>query len=671
MRKPTPLSTKRLIQVLSIPVIIGLLALLGHVPSGQAAPASHAPNGLQDFERWFGSQHSHTNMDGDDGATGSTAATAFAYASQLPHLQYYIVTPHLHQARSGGETLWSDATYQTMRTSAISATSANFVALVGQEVGTISTGGHWNLYNASHLIDTAHTDGDWSDADNYYTHIAELGAGGETIAAQFNHPQIGDFGARYDAAAAPYFGTVAVSSGPAFATAADFSSDGSNSGYPTRWAELLNLGWKVSPAADQDNHENTWGAATSEYTVIVRAKDTPLTAANVVDGLNDHMTYMSEDPNMAIGFVANGWSMGQTIGGSSNVAFTIWWNNPSATIYNNNLSLAVPETAADVIKSIRIYKNTFSSSAASTVPNVVSGTWQITLTASAGDWFVVRFQDTYSLSPARSTTHDYTYSAPVWYDPVNADAPLTIGDAIPTPTPTMPTSPLSTPTQTPSATATSTATATATPTATATDVPTQVPSATATTTTTATATPTTTETATPTAAPTDTPTPTPTMPTSPINTPTQVASDTATPTATATSTPTPTPTAPTSPISTPTQVPTDTATPTATATSSPTSTPTNTPSPTSTATSTPTATATNTPTSTPTDTPTPTNTPSPTATKTPTPTNTPTRTPTATSTPTATATATRTPTPTATVAPTQSPHAADFFIYLPLVMRGN
>ena len=536
---------------ISILLLIALLWSLVGASVGQAAPVgqttiAYTPTGLQDYARWFGSQHSHTNMDGDDGYAGATAADAFAYAKNVSTLDYFIITPHVHQARSGGETLWSDATYQTMRASAISATTSNFVAFVGQEISTISSGGHWNLYNADHLIDTAHIGGDWNDDDDYYDHVAELGTAGELIAAQFNHPQIGDFGARYDAGAAPYFGTMAVSSGPAFAAAADFSADGSNSGYPTRWGELLNLGWKVSPAADQDNHENTWGAATSEYTVIVRPKDTALNAANVIGGLRDHMTYATEDPNMQIGFIANGWSMGQTIGGSSNVAFTVWWNNSSETIRNTNTGYTVTETANDVIKSIRVYKNTFSSSAASTTPNAVSGTWQITLTATAGDWFVVRFQDTYSLSPARSTTHDYTYSAPVWYDPTHADVPLTIGDDTPTATPTPPTSPLDTPTATNTATATATATPTATGTATATQTPT----------------------------PTDTTTPAPTATTfvSPIDTPIPSPSATETlpptPTDTPTNTPTPTPT------NTPTPTPTNTPTPTATATATPSLTPT-------------------------------------------------------------------------------------------------
>src|SRR5574340_386629 len=176
---------------------------LAQFPSARAAGS--IPAGLQDYERWFGSQHAHTNMDADDGATGSTAAQAFAYAKNVPLLQYYIITPHIHQSRSGTATLYSDATYNTIRASATSATTANFIAIAGQEISTISSGGHWNLFNANALIGTDHPDGDWNDADDYYDHVAGLAAAGEDIAAQFNHPTTGDFGNRYDANAAPSF----------------------------------------------------------------------------------------------------------------------------------------------------------------------------------------------------------------------------------------------------------------------------------------------------------------------------------------------------------------------------------------------------------------------------------------------------------------------------------
>ncbi len=422
---------------------------LASVPS-PARAAGTLPTGLQDYERWFGSQHSHVNVEGDDGASGSTAAQAFAYAAKLPHLQYFIVTPHLHQNRTGSATLYTESAYDTIRAQAVSATTANFVALAGVEVSTISSGGHWNLYNANDLVDTAHPDGDWNDSNDYYDHVAALGTAGESVAVQFNHPSSGDFGARYDAAAAPYVGAFTVSSGPAYSAQQDFTDDGGNGG-ESLWPTYLNMGWKISPSADQDNHNATWGASSTEYTVIVRPRGTTLNQANVMQGLRDHMTYATEDANMQIGFIANGWSMGQTIGGNANVAFTIWWNNPSATIYNNNNGVAKTETSGDAVKNIWIYKNNLSTAVASYQPNAASGTWTINVAASAGDWFIVKFQDSSSLSTGRS--QDLTWSAPVWYNPASPDVQLTVdggsGTVVPTATSTGPTATAPAPTNTP------------------------------------------------------------------------------------------------------------------------------------------------------------------------------------------------------------------------------
>lgn len=402
----------------------------GPVQIARAQTTGVTPTGLQDYERWVGSLHSHVGMDGDDGVDGSTAAQAFAYARNLPHLQYFAVSPHLHASRSGDATLWYENTYDTLRAQAAGATTADFVAMAGVEVGTISKGGHWNLFNAQDLVGQDHPDGDWNDADDYYDHLAGLGAARELVAAQFNHPNTTDFGNRYDANAAPYVGTLAVSSGPAFSAATDFGDSGSN--YESVWAHFLSLGWKLAPAADQDNHNATWGASSSEYTVIVRPKGTALTPANVVQGLREHMTYATEDANLQLGFIANGWSMGQTIGGSPNVAFVVWWNNPSATIYNLNNNTARAEAASDAIQNIWLYKNGFSTPVASYQPRTVSGAWAVTVTATAGDWFVVKFQDSSTLATTGRTT-DLAWSAPVWYDPAHADVPLTVNGAAPVP----------------------------------------------------------------------------------------------------------------------------------------------------------------------------------------------------------------------------------------------
>src|SRR5574340_523711 len=105
-------------------VFITVLSMLpfGHLSTVQAA--GRIPAGLQDYEIWFGSQHTHIGMDGDDGASGSTATTAFNYAKNLPFLNYYIVTPHVHAGRTVGDTtLYSDATYNTIRSQADNATT--------------------------------------------------------------------------------------------------------------------------------------------------------------------------------------------------------------------------------------------------------------------------------------------------------------------------------------------------------------------------------------------------------------------------------------------------------------------------------------------------------------------------------------------------------------------
>lgn len=405
-----------------------LLAMILTQFSPAATQSHHSgtvpPTNLYDYEYWFGNQHSHINQDGDDGATGSTAEQAFAYAKNLPHLQYFAVTPHLHASRSGSATLWYESTYDAIRASAVAATTDDFVALVGVEVGTISKGGHWNLYNAQDLVGQDHPDGDWDDTDDYYEHTIGLAAAGETIAVQYNHPNNTDFGNRYDPNAASYVGALAVSSGNAFSTVEDFSDSGSN--YESEWAHFLNLGWKLAPSADQDNHNATWGASSTEYTVIFQPGGTLLNPTNVVRGIQSHSSYATEDPNMHIGFTANGWSMGQTISGSTDVAFVIWWDNPSETLYNLNNAITNTEPGNDVIQNIWIYQNGFSSAVAITTPNTIAGTWQVTVTATAGDWFVVKFQDTQSLATKRSTTKDYTWSAPVWYDPTHADVPLTV-----------------------------------------------------------------------------------------------------------------------------------------------------------------------------------------------------------------------------------------------------
>jgi len=61
---------------LSVFITLLVLSLLFTtiLPANAQTSTQSVPTGLGDYERWFGSQHSHINMGGDDGATGSPAA---------------------------------------------------------------------------------------------------------------------------------------------------------------------------------------------------------------------------------------------------------------------------------------------------------------------------------------------------------------------------------------------------------------------------------------------------------------------------------------------------------------------------------------------------------------------------------------------------------------------
>ncbi len=117
------------------------------------------------------------------------------------------------------------------------------------------------------------------------------------------------------------------------------------------------------------------------------------------------------------------------------------WND-SDDYYDHVVQLAAAgEDVDDAIQNIWVYKNGFSTPVATHQPNIASGTWNVNLSAQTGDWFVVKFQDTYTFASdptyGRTTSKDLTWSAPVWYDPNNADLPLTVdGNATPTPSPT-------------------------------------------------------------------------------------------------------------------------------------------------------------------------------------------------------------------------------------------
>jgi hypothetical protein len=77
------------------------------------------------------------------------------------------------------------------------------------------------------------------------------------------------------------------------------SATNANSARPKEEAYLkfLNLGYKLAPTADQDNHKTNWGNATNARTGAVM---TSLTKANLIGALRNRHVYATEDPNLSV-----------------------------------------------------------------------------------------------------------------------------------------------------------------------------------------------------------------------------------------------------------------------------------------------------------------------------------------------------------------------------------
>lgn len=74
--------------------------------------------------------------------------------------------------------------------------------------------------------------------------------------------------------------------------------------------KYLNLGFRVAPTADQDNHHENWGSATPARTAIVA---TTLTKQSVLDAMRLRHVYATEDRNLRVVIKVNGRLCGDVI----------------------------------------------------------------------------------------------------------------------------------------------------------------------------------------------------------------------------------------------------------------------------------------------------------------------------------------------------------------------
>ena len=324
-------------------------AFLG-LPRGSERAKSAPATGSLPYIIYYGNLHSQTNH--SDGGTvvsscggsevpqGGTQGPAQAYAMMDTQAggDFLLASEHNHMydGSTGTNTSASPATANNLFASGISAansyTSAHpdFVALYGNEWGVISNGGHLNIINPDALPSWEYNSsnqliGSVATVKSDYAQLYGVMKARGWI-GQFNHPSssqfaIGGTGMAYNADGAQVMVLAEIMNTSAFSTNTT-QTETSRSTYSGAFNLLLERGYKVAPATNQDNHCANWGLSFRNRTGVLLPNTTSLSRTAFIDALKARRVFASEDKAAQLILTANGAVMGQTISNSGALTLT-------------------------------------------------------------------------------------------------------------------------------------------------------------------------------------------------------------------------------------------------------------------------------------------------------------------------------------------------------------
>jgi len=313
--------------------------------AAQKAAASTVP-----YTIYYGNLHSQTNHSDGGAPVASCGGSEIPQGGQFGPTDAYTMMQlqaggdflltsehnHMYDGSTGTNTSATPAAANNLFNSGLTAAATynsahpDFLALYGNEWGVISNGGHLNIinpdalpsweYNASsQLIGSVATIK--SDYGNLYSVMKARGWIG-----QFNHPSssqfaIGGTGIAYNADGAEVMVLTEILNTSAFSTNTTETETG-RSTFTGAWNTMLERGYKVAPATNQDNHCANWGLSFRNRTGVLLANGLTLNKANFIDALKARRTFASEDKNAQLVLTANGAVMGQTLSNSGALTLT-------------------------------------------------------------------------------------------------------------------------------------------------------------------------------------------------------------------------------------------------------------------------------------------------------------------------------------------------------------
>jgi hypothetical protein len=332
---------------------------------------------------FFGNLHAHTSY--SDGE--STPDTAFAYARDVARIDIQALTEHNNGGSFGGVSYSiTPENYANLRLVADTITSpGRFVALAGQEVGSIGSSGfgHINIWEAPGLWPYNNT-----DLLGCYSWIL-----GQNRPAMYCHPDSSwnsNFNDLY------YYRD--------YDRAMDLIEVlNSSSLYEDAYFRALERGWHVGVSANQDNHHRDWGNRVNSYGNIPLTgvwADT-LTKPAVLEALESRRTTAMEvsPANDRISLL---------------LSVDDHWQGQRFIRSGGTCRVRVRAQAASSFKKIYLYTNGQLTDSLAVIPADTILTWQFDKS--------LRLGSNYMLAKALQTDGDRAWTSPVFVEVISGNS---------------------------------------------------------------------------------------------------------------------------------------------------------------------------------------------------------------------------------------------------------
>ena len=347
--------------------------LLVPEPPNPPPPPAPLPGGMQGY---FGCLHSHSTY--SDGSGPPRYAFAVARAN---HLHFLALTDHSHHLN---HLRWADILTQAQ----VATVDGAFVGLRGFE-WTSREQGHSDVFATD--IYVSRQDPPYDTLAGFYAWLATQP---EAI-AQFNHPwgppyDTGFDGFAYDAAAAQKMALLEV-------------GNGSGEAYRTfegAYLRALTIGWQVGAANNGDTATPDWGLDTPHRTGIVAPA---LTRGDLLAALRARRTFATEDSNLALTLRSGESWMGSTISNTETITFSIAFYDPDG----ETITLELFDRS--ILAAI------------TSVGEVISHTWTITVPGAAGHFYLAR---------ATQADGDRAYTSPLWTEGTAVPEPVALNEVL-------------------------------------------------------------------------------------------------------------------------------------------------------------------------------------------------------------------------------------------------